>query len=157
MMRNLRAISCWIFALAVIFGAPGAGAIQYGTADEAIALVNKAAEFYKANGKDKLLAEIDKPDGQFVSHDLYVVAYALDGTRLAHPYNKAFIGQSVAAAVDSDGKRYGQEELGIIKGKGSGWVDYKYPDPVTKKAVEKSFYVYKVDDQIFLGCGVYKR
>jgi signal transduction histidine kinase len=157
MMRNPRTILGWVFAFALMFGASGAGAIQYGTTDEATALVTKAAAFYKANGKDKLLAEIDNPDGQFVSHDLYVVAYAVDGTRLAHPYNKTFIGKSVADAVDSDGKHYGQEELAIIKGKGSGWVDYKYPDPVTKKPVEKSFYVYKVDDQIFLGCGVYKR
>jgi signal transduction histidine kinase len=63
----------------------------------------------------------------------------------------------VADAVDPDGKHYGQEELALIKTKGSGWVDYKYNDPVTKKQVEKSFYIQKVDDQIFLGCGVYKR
>lgn len=135
----------------------GAMAMQYGTADEATALVAKAAEFYKANGKDKLLAEIDNAQGQFISHDLYVVAYALDGTRLAHPYNKDFIGKSVADAVDPDGKHYGQEELAVIKSKGSGWVDYKFADPVTKKQVDKSFYVLKVDGQIFLGCGVYKR
>jgi signal transduction histidine kinase len=132
-------------------------AMQYGTADEATALVAKAAEFYKANGKDKLLAEIDNAQGQFISHDLYVVAYALDGTRLAHPYNKEFIGKSVADAVDPDGKHYGQEELAVIKSKGSGWVDYKFADPVTKKTIEKSFYVLKVDGQIFLGCGIYKR
>ena len=85
------------------------------------------------------------------------VVYALDGTRLAHPYNKDFIGKSVADAVDPDGKHYGQEELAVIKTKGSGWVHYKFAAPVTKKPVDKSFYVFKVDGQIFLGCGVYKR
>ncbi len=147
----------WTFAFTLFLAGAGAGAMEYGTADEAKALVAKAAEFYKANGKDKLLEEINNPQGQFISHDLYVVAYSLDGVRLAHPYNKAFIGQSVADAVDPDGKHYGQEELALIKGKGAGWVDYKYTDPVTKKPVDKSFYVFKVDNQIFLGCGVDKR
>jgi len=151
----MRRFLCWIFAFTLLSGA--AGAMEYGTADQAKALVAKATDFYKANGKDKLLEEIDNPQGQFILHDLYVVAYALDGTRLAHPYNKDFIGKSVADAVDPDGKHYGQEELALIKTKGSGWVDYKYIDPVTKKPVEKSFYIFKVDNQIFLGCGVYKR
>lgn len=153
MLATLRTI----VACALLSTAIGAGAMEYGTADEAQALVAKATAFYKANGKDKLLEEINNPQGQFIAHDLYVVAYAVDGTRLAHPYNKDFIGKSVADAVDPDGKHYGQEELAVIKTKGSGWVDYKYADPVTKKPVLKSFYVYKVDDHIFLGCGVYKR
>ena len=154
-MRVLRHFLSWIFAFALFAGA--AGAMEYGTADQAKTLIAKAAEFYKAKGKDALLEEINNPQGQFVFHDLYVVVYALDGTRLAHPYNKDFIGKSVADAVDPDGKHYGQEELALIKTKGSGSVDYKYSDPVTKKPVEKSFYILKVDDQIFLGCGVYKR
>lgn len=157
MLSLPRYILFFITASAVMLLSCGAMAMQYGTADEATALVAKAVEFYKANGKEKLLAEIDNAQGQFISHDLYVVAYALDGTRLAHPYNKEFIGKSVADAVDPDGKHYGQEELAVIKGKGSGWVDYKFTDPVTKKQVDKSFYVLKVDGQIFLGCGVYKR
>lgn len=151
----MRRFLSWIFAFALLSGT--AGAMEYGTADEAKVLVGKAADFYKANGKDKLLAEINNPQGQFVLHDLYVVVYAIDGTRLAHPYNKDFIGKSVADAVDPDGKHYGQEEMTVIKTKGSGWVDYKYNDPVTKKQVVKSFYIQKIDDQIFLGCGVYKR
>jgi signal transduction histidine kinase len=141
----------------MIFFSIQSHAMEYGTADEAKALVAKAAEFYKANGKDKLLAEIGDPHGQFISHDLYVVVYAIDGTRLAHPYNKDIVGKSVADAVDTDGKKYGEEEMAVIKAKGSGWVDYKFPDPVTKKPVLKSFYVQKIDGQIFLGCGVYKR
>ena len=157
MAALLHRVSSWVFAFALLLAAGGAGAMEYGTADEAKALVAKAVDFYKANGKDKLLEEINNPQGQFISHDLYVVAYALDGTRLAHPYNKDFIGKSVAEAVDPDGKHYGQEELALIKSKGTGWVDYKYADPVTKKVIDKSFYVVKVDTQLFLGCGVYKR
>jgi signal transduction histidine kinase len=157
MLSAIRKLLSQAIVCAALLFAAGAAAMEYGTADEAKALVGKAADFYKANGREKLLAEIGDPHGQFISHDLYVVVYALDGTRLAHPYNKDIVGKSVADAVDTDGKKYGEEEMAVIKGKGAGWVDYKFPDPVTKKPVQKSFYVQKIDNQIFLGCGVYKR
>jgi len=65
------------------------------------------------------------------------------------------IGKSVTDAIDFDGKPYGQEILDVAKTKGSGWVDYKFTDPMTKKLADKSLYVLKVDD-VILGCGVYK-
>ena len=133
-----------------------ANAAEFGTADEAKAMVTKAAAFYKANGKDKFLAEVGNPKGQFVDRDLYIVPYSLDGIRLAHPYNPKLVGRSVLDAVDFDGKEYGKEEVALIASKGSGWVDYKYTDPTTKKISSKSFYVEKIDDQIFVGCGIYK-
>jgi signal transduction histidine kinase len=40
--------------------------------------------------------------------------------------------------------------------KGSGWSDYKWTNPVTKKIDPKSTYFQKVDD-VILGCGVYKQ
>ncbi len=39
--------------------------------------------------------------------------------------------------------------------KGSGWIDYKWPNPVTKAVEQKSTYVEKVDD-VVVGCGIYK-
>jgi signal transduction histidine kinase len=38
---------------------------------------------------------------------------------------------------------------------GSGWVDYKWPNPVTKKIQTKSAYVVKVNDNV-CGTGYYK-
>lgn len=149
-------IAATIAAITFSYSIP-AFAGEFGTADEAMAMVAKAAAFYKANGKDKLLAEINAgTKGQFVDRDLYVVPYSIEGIRLAHPYNPKLIGSSVLDAVDFDGKEYGKEEVSLIKTKGSGWVDYKYTDPTTKKLAAKSFYVQKVDDQIFLGAGIYK-
>lgn len=36
---------------------------DHGTRDEAVAMVKKAAAFYKANGKEKALAEFNNPKG----------------------------------------------------------------------------------------------
>lgn len=155
MTRRIMLSACLSLFVCAFTNIAAAG--EYGTADEAKAMVTKAAAFYKANGKDKLIAEISLgTKSQFVDRDLYVVPYTLDGIRLAHPYNSKFVGTSVLDAVDFDGKEYGKEEIALIKSKGSGWVDYKYTDPTTKKLSSKSFYVEKIDDQIFLGCGIYK-
>ncbi len=137
------------------FLVPARAAETYGTAEEAQHMVDRAAAFMKANGKDKLMAELNNAHGQFIDRDLYVLAYGLDGLRLAHPYNQKIVGLSVLDAVDFDGKAYGSEIVATAKTKGSGWVDYKYTDPTTKKLSDKSLYVLKVDD-VILGCGIYK-
>jgi cytochrome c len=41
------------------------------------------------------------------------------------------------------------------KTKGTGWSDYKWANPVTKKIDDKTTYFMKVDD-VVLGCGIYK-
>ena len=110
--------------------------------DDAVALVKKAAAFYKANGKDKLVAEINKPNGQFVKGDVYVFIWTLNYSVLAHPANPK-------------GKRFVYEAVELAKAKGSGWVDYRYTNPVKKKVEAKTTYVLKVDDLI-LACGIYK-
>ncbi len=156
MSISRRLMLCASISMMIVGFGSGAFAADFGTAEEAKAMVAKAAAFYKANGKEKFLAEASNPKGQFVDRDLYVVPYSIDGIRLAHPYNQKLVGSSVLDAVDFDGKEYGKEEVALIKTKGSGWVDYKFTDPTTKKLAAKSFYVEKIDDQMFLGCGVYK-
>jgi cytochrome c len=43
----------------------------------------------------------------------------------------------------------------VAKTKGTGWVDYKWVNPVSKKIEPKSTYIQK-GDEYFLGCGIYK-
>jgi cytochrome c len=124
--------------------------------DEAKALVDKAAAFYKANGKDATLKELSNPKGQFVKGELYVFAYALsDGTTIAHPHNPKLIGKNLTAVPDPDGKLFRKEIWEQAKSKGSGWVDYKFQNPESKKIENKTTYFLKVDELI-LNCGTYK-
>jgi len=126
-----------------------------GSADEATALVEKSIAFYKANGKEKALAEISNPGGQFVRGEFYVFIWDLNGTVIAHGANQKLIGKDVSGLKDADGKLFVKEGVEMGKSKGSGWVDYKWTNPVTKKMDEKSTFVKKVDDMIFC-CGIYK-
>jgi signal transduction histidine kinase len=49
-----------------------------------------------------------------------------------------------------------KELIDEANAKGSGWVNYKWTNPASKKIDEKSTYFQKVDDVIF-ACGIYKK
>jgi fumarate reductase flavoprotein subunit len=123
--------------------------------DEAKAMVEKAIAYLKENGREKTLAEINEPGGLFAKGELYVFAYDLNGTLIAHP-NPAIVGKNLLSEPDSKGKLFRKEIAELAKSKGKGFVDYTYLDPVTKKEKPKTTYIEKVDNMIFC-CGTYKR
>jgi cytochrome c len=122
---------------------------------DAKALVEKAATFFKSNGKEKALAEFSKSKGTFDKGDLYVFAYDMTATIVAHPKNAKLIGKNLFEVPDTDGKLFRKEIVEVAKSKGSGWVDYKYMNPETKKVEHKTTYVLRVEDAIVC-CGAYK-
>jgi cytochrome c len=134
----------------------GAHAADYGTPDEAVALVKKAIAYLKANGPEKTWAEINKPGGQFVDRDLYIFVAEVNGPTLAHGANPRMVGKPMGELKDADGKYFVRDFIKVAETKGSGWVDYRWPHPVTKELVQKSTYVEKYDKYLF-GCGVYKK
>ena len=150
MKRVLVSVLALSFVLGLVF-ASGAAASQ----KDAKALVEKAAAFAKANGRDAALKEISKAKGQFDKGDLYVFAYDLNAVIIAHPKNPKLIGKNLMDVPDTDGKLFRKEIAETAKTKGSGWVDYKYLNPETKKVEAKTTYVLKVGD-IVLCCGTYK-
>ena len=133
----------------------GQFAFAGGSADEAKSLVQKAVSFIKANGKDKAFSEFTNLQGKFIDRDLYIFVVNFKGITLAHGGNAKLVGKDMLGLKDADGKLFIQNFIEVAKSKGSGWVDYKWVNPVTKKIEDKSTYVQKVDDY-FLGCGIYK-
>ncbi|PKN62074.1 MAG: cache type 2 domain-containing protein [Deltaproteobacteria bacterium HGW-Deltaproteobacteria-15] len=123
--------------------------------DAAKALVEEAVTYVNSQGKDKALAEISKAKGAFDKGELYVFAYDLDARVIAHPKNPKLIGKNLAEVPDNDGKLFRKEIVEIAKTKGTGWVDYKYMNPETKKPEPKTTYLQKVGD-IIVCCGTYK-
>ena len=145
----------WVVALFVVAGVSASHAENKGTQAEAKALVAKAADFLKQNGKEKAMAEFNNPKGQFTDKDLHISAFTAKGVRLAQPGKPQMLGRSVTFSKDMDGKAYGQEMVDLAAKTGEGFVDYKFPDPSSNKAMAKSSYVLKVDD-VVLTCGFYK-
>jgi cytochrome c len=130
-------------------------AADKGSAAEAEALVKKAIEFIKANGKEKAFAEFSNPSGKFVDRDLYIFVYDLTGKCLAHGQNARMVGKDLSDLTDADNKPFVKERIEIAKTKGSGWQHYKFSNPLTKKVEDKTAYIVKHEDYI-VGSGAYK-
>lgn len=130
-------------------------AADHGTAAEATAMVKKAIEYIKANGKDKAYAEINKPKGMFHDRDLYVFVYDQKGVTQAHGANPKMLGKNLMELKDADGVLIVKSFLEVGNSKGKGWVDYKWPNPVSKAIESKSTYVEKHED-VVVGAGIYK-
>jgi cytochrome c len=144
-----------LLMVAVLFISPvQAHAGGRGSADEAVAMVKNALAYLKKNGKDKAYAEFNNPNGQFREGDLYILAFDMDGLGLAH-VNPRLVGKRTGDIKDVDGKHIFQEQRKLALEKGSGWVDYKWPNPLSGRIENKSTYLEKAGDIIIM-CGIYK-
>ena len=123
--------------------------------EEAKAWVQKALAFYKKAGKAIAMAEFTNPKGPFIEGDMYVFVLNLKGTMLAHGVNEKYIGQDFIDVKDSDGRSFIREIVEVGNTKGSGFVDYKWYNPVTKEDLVKHVYFEKIDD-VLICSGVYK-
>jgi cytochrome c len=124
------------------------------TKADAQAIVEKAAAYATANSPDQLVAEVNKKDGEFNKGELYVFVYDMNGTLIADPINKNLVGQNNTAKPDAEGKMFRKEFVETAKTKGSGWVDYKYLNPVSGKVEPKISYVKKQGDLVIIA-GIY--
>lgn len=150
--RVMRVLTAVLVAL-MVSGA--AWAVSKGTAREARAMVDKAVAYYKANGQARAFAEFNNPSGKFVDRDLYIWVGTMRAKVLAHGANAKLIGKELYSLKDTDGKQFMKEIVVTAREKGSGWVDYKWTNPVSKKIEQKSVYLEKVGNLIFV-CGFYK-
>jgi cytochrome c len=152
----MRKIAVCLGILAIFLVAPWAQADDVGTKDEAVAMVKKAIEYIKANGNDKAFEEFSNPKGKFVDRDLYVVVYDMNAKCLAHGQKKSMVGKDLIDFKDVDGKPYMQERVDLMKKQNTGWQEYKFMNPLTKKVEPKEMYVERTGDLI-VGAGVYKK
>lgn len=127
-----------------------------GTANEAVAMVKKAVALIKSEGKEKAYAAFSDPNNKdFHDRDLYVYVYDLNGVAAAHGVNPKMVGKNLLDMKDVEGKAMIQEMVKLAKEKGSGWVDFKWPNPVSKVVEAKSGYVERAGD-VMVGSGIYK-
>jgi hypothetical protein len=144
-----------LLAAAILTALPLAGAIAAApTKDEVVAVVKKAAEFYKANGREKSLAEFNKKDGMFAKGEDYVDVHDLNGVCVAHPISPAKVGLNRLDSTDSAGKFYVKDLVDAAKQKPSGWIEYVMKNPTTGKLQNKTAY-WELHDGLIFKAGTY--
>jgi signal transduction histidine kinase len=130
---------------------------SHGTAEEAKAMVAKAVAYLNDAGTEKAFAAFNDPSNKdFHDRDLYIFVRAMDGNTVAHGANKGMIGHTSLELKDADGKLYNKEMIELAQNKGSGWVDYRWVNPMDKKIEQKSSYIEKVGDYV-VGAGFYRQ
>jgi cytochrome c len=149
-MRSL--LSSVSLTVALLF-APAVYAAGQATPDDAKAMAVKAAEYLKAVGPDKAFPDFDAKDGSWHDRDLYVYVLDNNGVMLAHGSNPGLIGKTVLDVKDVDGKPMTRETLAV---KDTGWVNFKWQNPLTKAVEPKIVYVVRVGDY-FVEVGAYSR
>ena len=155
MKKLFKIIAVGLFALSLNFSANAAG--DKGSADEAMAMVKKAVAYLKENGKDKAFAEFaNTANPQFHDRDLYLFVYDMNGVAVAHGNNPKMVGKNLLDMKDNDGTFIIRSFIEVANTKGKGWVDYKWPNPVTKAVEQKSSYIEKLDGGLLIGAGIYK-
>lgn len=126
------------------------------SSQELIAFVDSAAAYAQHNGKEKAIQEFNNKQGEFVNGQLYIFADDFNGVNLAHPMRPDFIGKSQFDLKDANGVAFIQNMIAIAKTSGSGLTYYIFANPADNNKEElKLVYVKKIDDNWWIGSGVY--
>ena len=151
MSRNFVSVIGYVAALAFFTASPVLTA-QFGTADEAKAMLERAVAAVKED-KAKALDMFNKGEGGFKDRDLYVFcANTSDGILTAHPYLK---GEHLQDIKGKKGYPLGKE---IMQNATEGTIKeltYWWPRPGTEKPLEQVTFYTRVGDQD-CGVGYYK-
>src|SRR5271169_1337924 len=125
----MKKILTALMASFLLFGLVSTGSAEkkasQGTKEEAKAMVEKAADWFKKYGREKTLAEITRgasvKNGEFKDRDLYIFAYDFNGVCLAHGDNPKLIGKNLYDWQDADGRYNMRAHINVALNKRSGW------------------------------------
>jgi len=131
-------------------------ASNFGRREEAVAMVKRVQDKFRKEGAEATFKAVtDQSTIEFHDRDLYPFIYDLTGLNVAHGARPALVGKNLISIKDQDGKYLIRDMIAIATTSGSGWIDYKWPNPITNKIEDKSSYVEKLGDY-FVGVGVYR-
>ena len=144
----LRIVCLVLVALGLIHGERAFAA----TPEQAQAMAEKAAAYLEQNGPEKAFAAIEDRAGEFRDGDLYVFVHDSSGLVVAHGGYSTLRGKNTLGLTDIDGKPFVREMVSI---KDTGWVEYKWQNPVSRALEEKIVYVIRMGRYVVCA-GAYK-
>lgn len=149
--RRIFALSA-AAALIASAGAPAGHAADQATPEEAKALAEKAAAHFRQVGPEKAIADFNDGGAGFVDRELFVVVYD-PANRIVGSYGLPVLrGKDASLLKDVEGKEFGKEIIALAKSQGTGWVEYRMTNPLTKKVALKRSWVVGVSGYIlFVG------
>lgn len=136
-----------LLAVPLLLATTAVNASEYGSPEEARAMLMSTVEQMKAN-KDQTITQIN--EGQIMDRDLYPYCADADGQFTAHPVEQVRA-MNLKELEDKEGKAFGEEIYEKAEEGEIAEVEYMWTRPGEDEPVQKVAYVTKVDDQV---CGV---
>jgi hypothetical protein len=121
------------------------------TSADLVAFVERAAEYARANGSEKAVAEFRNPNGSFLLGNIAVFAIGYNGTVLADPSEPGIAGTNILDRTGAFGEPYVREMAETARF-GRGLVSYSLPDPDNAgETVQALALVEDVDGTYYVG------
>ena len=125
--------------------------------ERAQAFLEEAVSYANDNGIDRALQEFNNSSGSFVRGDLYIFAYDINGTNLAHPFKPELIGQK--GLSDVNGVDLVGREISLAE-RGGGAMYIVFPNPVHENKDEPKLIFIRdincsINGSIYIGTGTY--
>jgi len=120
--------------------------------DALISFVHEAAVYGRSKGVETAAAEFQQKGGMFNRYggEWYVSSYKFDGTCLSNLNNPEFVGKNELDLTDENGVRMIKALSDACKTNGSGFVNYSWKHPVTRKVMAQSAYCERVNGDWFV-------
>jgi cytochrome c len=131
---------------------------ERGNATDVKAMVQDALSYIKEVGTSKAFEDFNDPaSARWHKKDIYVNCYKFDGTCACQGANKAIVGKQLLDLKFPDGQPHIRLMADLARTQGSGWTEYPWTHPQTKKIENKRTWVVKVPDYDgFIYAGYYK-
>lgn len=124
--------------------------------EEVEQFIKQAKEYAVSKGKEQALKDfMDPSKTQFRKGSLYVFAQDFTGVNLAH-IKSSLVGSNMMTLKDPKGIMFIKDMTEMAKKEVKGsWVVYEWQNPTTKAVETKHTFVLKVDDNWWIGAGIY--
>jgi uncharacterized protein len=157
-MRFVAAVPVLMFGISFVASSVLAvRAAEFGTRDEAVAMVRRVQEKFKKDGPDATFKAINGNASGFMDRDLFPYVHKLDGAQLvAAGFPPTIRGKNLHDIKDQDGKFFVQEFVKVANTPPyHGWVDYRFLNPKTNTVEDKSAWIERMGDYL-VGVGIYR-
>lgn len=135
--------------------AVGSMRLHQGTADEALAMVQKAQQHIAAVGLEVALRDFHQPAGGFIDRDLFIVIFDSSGTYVAQGAKPEFRGRRLHDMPGVDAENLLQQASRAAQA-GGGWIEYSVLNPSSGAVQDKVSFFDQCGDGLLIGCGVFR-
>ncbi len=127
-----------------------------GTLEEAVAMVVDALSLFEESGPDALFAAISNENSdRFGDRDLFPIVWDVNGVMLVHGRNSPAMGANRYDTTDVNGFHHSCALIEVAMGEGTGWVPYRFADPLTGQDADMVTYVLALNEELLPGVGIY--